>query len=92
MNAQTLVFTLSPAVDMPEAEATLALAHMTAESLHGSARLQLEAQVSIDRGRRQLAVHPAGRAGQDLVLILTGFLKREFGASAIQTHWRGGRV
>lgn len=77
------VFVLPDGADFLEACATLRLAQMAVESIHGPCRLSLQASVTIDRHARRIDVHPHGPAGEDLALILSGFLRREFGDQAV---------
>lgn len=84
MNRSTLKFLFNPSVPMPEVEATLRLAVLAVESLHGTDRVQLETNASINRGDRCCLVDATTEVGRTLAAIFSGYVRREFGGEAVQ--------
>jgi hypothetical protein len=72
-------YTFSPGVAGDDVEATLLLAVLAAESLHGEADVRLDAAHAFDAARRVCALDASTAVGRDLCRLFTGFLRREFG-------------
>lgn len=83
MTSRNTTFTFSAAVDLSEVEATLRLAILAVESLHGSVRVQLELDVHIDRAGRCVAVCTDTEVGRCLAVIFGGYVRREFGEDIV---------
>jgi hypothetical protein len=77
-------YTFGPDVPHAEVEATMALAVVAAEGLHGEARLRLEVAHTIESLPATAVVEVRGRAGQDLNRLFIGFLTREFGPDGVR--------
>lgn len=69
-------------ISVEEAENTLLLATLGAESLHGPAQVQLDAGHYFDTERRTCVIDAGTRVGQDLNRLFVGFLRGEFGEGA----------
>lgn len=75
-------FSFNDSISMSEVEATLRLALLAVQSLHGEDRLRLEAHVSLDHGQRLCFVDTTAEVGRTLALIFAGYVRREFGEAA----------
>jgi hypothetical protein len=83
---------------MHEAEGTLKLAVMAAESLFGPARVELEAVFRVDAEGRAIVVERSTEVGATLAVLAWGYLKKEFGGDVrvrrdvppLQTSPEGG--
>lgn len=75
-----------PAVPPEEIEASLVLALLAAESLHGEAQVRLDAAHAFDAGRRACAIDAGTAVGRDLNRLFVGFLRREFGEEAFRVE------
>ena len=69
-------------LDPEHAEASLLLAVMATESLHGEAQTRLDAGHFLDPIKRACVIDAGTPVGRDLNRLFTGFLSREFGADA----------
>lgn len=86
MPIQQVRFVFGPNVSMQEAEGTLRLAQIAAESLFGSDRVELEAPCASDRSARTIIIQAGTEAGRTLALIFLGYVRREFGADAVRVE------
>jgi len=75
-------FDFNKSIPMSEVEATLRLALLAVQSLHGEDRLRLEAHVSMNHSRRMCFVDTTTEVGRTLALIFAGYIRREFGDAA----------
>lgn len=69
-------------VSLDDVEATLFLALVSAESLHGEAQVRLDAAHFLDRERGVCVVDASTSVGRDLNRLFVGFVRREFGVDA----------
>ncbi len=83
MDRSTVKFAFNDSVSMPEVEATLRLALLAVESLHGEDRLRLETRTKVDRARHACLVDTTTEVGRTLAAIFGGYVRREFGEEAI---------
>jgi hypothetical protein len=79
-------YTFSPTVDIADVEATVTLAILATESLHGESRVQLETQHSFDAGSRTCVIDASTEVGRDLNQLFLGFMNREFGGNSFQVE------
>lgn len=84
MSSPTITFSFAPDVLLPEAEATLRLAVLAVESLHGTERVQLELRVRVERGERCIVVDTGTEVGRSLSAIFSGYARREFGDESVR--------
>ena len=75
-------YTFSREVDMRDIEAAFVLAVLAAESLHGEARVRLEARHAMDVVRRTCVIDDGHPVGRDLNRLFVKFVGREFGEDA----------
>jgi hypothetical protein len=71
-------------IDIAEVEATLVLAMIAAEGLHGAAKVRLEASHRFDAQQRTCVIESTAPVGMDINRIFVGFLRREFGEESFK--------
>jgi len=69
-------------VPVEEIEASLLLAVLATESLHGEAQVRLDAAHYLDVDERACVIDAGTPVGRDLNRLFVGFLRREFGEDA----------
>lgn len=69
-------------IPLEEVEASLLLAVLATESLHGEAQTRLDAAHYLDPLKRACVIDAGTLVGRDLNRLFTGFLAREFGADS----------
>ena len=84
MTDRIFKFKLADHVNFTEAEATLGLARIAAESLHGRDRLIFEHKVTVDRAANEIFIATSGIAGYEMAVIFSGFMWREFGRENVR--------
>jgi len=77
-------YNFDSSVDIAEVEASLLLALLAAESLHGESQVRLEASHALDAEGRTCVIDASGRVGRDLNRLFVGFVRREFGEDAFR--------
>lgn len=73
-------------VPIEDVEASLLLAVLATESLHGEAQTRLDAAHYFDLPKRACVIDAGTLVGRDLNRLFTGFLNREFGADAFDVE------
>lgn len=89
MDCATVTFVFKDSVPMPEVEATLRLAILAVESLHGEDRVRLDAKFNIDRAAHTCVIEAACEVGRALALIFARYVRREFGEEAVRMQRAG---
>lgn len=84
MSDSAITFLFSVPVSMPEVEATLHLARLAVESLHGEDRVAQETMASVDRASRTCVIDATREVGRTLALVFGGYVRREFGDDAVR--------
>jgi len=79
MRSDIYRYVFNDSVPIEEAEATLHLAILAAESLFGESRVRMDAAYSIDENARVCVIDAANEVGRSICHIFTGYLIREFG-------------
>lgn len=79
-----IVYRYTFADDVPgrDVEETLALAVLAAETLHGAARVRLDASYHLDPAHSVCVIDATTDTGQAVARLFTGLLTREFGERA----------
>jgi hypothetical protein len=74
--------------DVPaeEVEASLLLALLAAESLHGESQVRLDAAHAFDPDRHACVIDAGTAVGRDVNRLFVGFLRREFGPDAFRVE------
>jgi hypothetical protein len=83
MEKSVVTFSFEAAVPMEDVRATLRLALLAAECLHGEDRVRLEAHVSIDPAQHTCSIETGFEVGRTLAILFGGYIRREFGDSAV---------
>ena len=73
-------------IEMAEVDASLLLAVLATEDLHGSAQARLEVSYYLDDEQRSCVINADTEAAKTLNRIFVGFLQREFGADAFSVR------
>ena len=84
MNQNIYRYEFSFDISLQKVEESLALSVLTAESLHGSPQVRLDASFCVDREKRACIVDAGTEVGCDIARIFTGYLTREFGEGAFK--------
>jgi len=79
MRSDIYRYVFNDSVPIEEAEATLHLAILAAESLFGESRVRMDEAYSIDEGARVCVIDATSEVGRSICRIFTGYLIREFG-------------
>ena len=79
MTRELYRYTFDPSLSLRDVEASLFLAALAAESLHGRSQVRLDASFILSRKKRSCVVDATTEVGRSITRIFTGFLAREFG-------------
>lgn len=79
-------YTFSAEVPTEEVEATLVLAVMATDSLHGEAQTRLDAAHYLDPAMRACVIDAGTPVGRDLNRLFIGFVSREFGPDSFDVE------
>ncbi len=82
MTREIYRYAFSPQVPFVEAMATLELALIAVESLHGEARARMDARFAGCPLTRVLVVDSSTHVGQALNQVFVGYARREFGEAS----------
>jgi len=86
MSAEVYRYTFASSVPFEEVEASLVLAIMATESLHGQSQVRLDAAHAIDTEKLSCAIDASTPVGRDLNRLLIGFISREFGPDSFDVE------
>ena len=86
MTTEIYRYQFTPEVCMEEIEASLVLAILATESLHGEAQVRLDVSHFFDSTKRACVIDAGTHIGRDLNRLFTGFIGREFGDDAFQVE------
>jgi len=79
-------YSFAPSVQFEEVEASLVLAVLAVESLHGESQVRLDAGHALDADKRQIVIDATTQVGCDLNRMFVGFISREFGADVFEVE------
>lgn len=82
MTKELYRYGFQPHVPLEEVEASLLLALLATESLHGEAQVRLDASHYLEPDRRACVIDAGTPVGRDVNRLFVGFLRREFGEDA----------
>lgn len=82
MTADVYRYRFAPDTPADEVEATLALAVVSVECLHGAAQVRLDGSHAFDAEGLACVVDAGTAVGRDLNRLFAGFAAREFGPDA----------
>ena len=86
MSLEIFRYTFASSIPSEEIEATLLLAILATESLHGAAQVRLDAAHAFDAERQICTIDARSQVGRDLNRLFVGFVSREFGDSAFEVR------
>jgi hypothetical protein len=86
MSARIYRYEFEPVIVPEEIEASLLLAIVGTESLHGETATQLGARHFFDADKRVCIVDAETPVGSDFNSLFAGFLRREFGNSSFRVR------
>lgn len=73
-------------VSFADVLATLDLALLAVEALHGESRSRLDARFTDDSGQRAVVIDASTSVGQALNQVFVGYVTREFGEGAFKVE------
>src|SRR4051812_48079136 len=76
--------------EIAEIEASLLLALVSCESLHGEVQVRLDAAHLLDERKRVCVIDAATPVGRTLNKLFTGYLRREFGENSFTVERLNG--
>lgn len=86
MTSDVFRYRLADHVPPEEAEATLVLAVLAVEALHGEAQTRLDAGHAFDAKLRTVVIDATTAVGRDFNRLFLGFLSREFGPGSFRVE------
>ncbi len=86
MTTEVYRYVFKPNVPLEDVEASLLLAVMSAESLHGEAQVRLDAAHYLDPAKRACVIDAGTPVGRDINRLFIGFIRREFGEDAFSVE------
>ena len=86
MPSDVFRYRLADAVPAADAEATLVLAILAVEALHGEAQARLDAGHVFDAKLRTVVIDASTAVGRDFNRLFLGFLSREFGPGSFRVE------
>ena len=86
MSNEVYKYVFDPSVDIADVEASLLLALLAAEALHGEAQVRLDAAHFLEPAKRACVIDAGTPVGRDFNRLFIGFVRREFGADAFQVE------
>jgi hypothetical protein len=86
MESQVYLYTFDESLDIAEVEATVNLAVLATESLHGESRVRLETRHRFNASARSCVIDATGEVGVDLNRLFLGFISREFGSDSFSVQ------
>lgn len=82
MTREIYRYVFTPRAPFPEVLATLELALIAVESLHGEARARMDARFAGRPLTRTLVIDASTHVGQALNQVFVGYVRREFGEAS----------
>lgn len=86
MGRDVYKYVFESSIDVTDVEASLLLALLAAESLHGEAQVRLDAAHFLDPAKRACIIDAGTPVGRDVNRLFVGFVTREFGEDAFQVE------
>jgi len=84
MTNKNYKFNFEQSVKATELEATLLIALLAVESLHGLTAVRMECRFNMDKTNRTCQIDVSTQPGKDLASIFTGFAIKEYGERAVK--------
>ena len=86
MNDRAIKYSFADDVDMADVTATLRLARVAVEALHGEDRIRFETRTHIDHDRHMCLIDTQTESGRTLAIVFGGYVRREFGDDAVDVR------
>ncbi len=86
MSRQLYRYEFNPDAPIEEVEASLVLAVLATESLHGESQTRLDASHCFDSTRRACVIDAGTPVGRDFNRLFIGFVRREFGEDVFRVE------
>ncbi len=86
MTKQLYRYSFQPIVPQEDIEASLLLAVLATESLHGEAQVRLDAAHYFDPDGSACVIDAGTPVGRDFNRLFVGFVRREFGEDAFRVE------
>ncbi|MEO2026661.1 MAG: hypothetical protein ABGZ23_12350 [Fuerstiella sp.] len=86
MTKELYRYEFQPDVPLEEVEASLLLAVLATESLHGESQVRLDASHYLDPDRRACVIDAGTPVGRDVNRLFVGFMRREYGEDAFRVE------
>ena len=86
MTKEPYRYTFSEGLPIEDVEASLLMALLSVESLHGESQARLEAAHAFDAEKRCCVIDAGTDVGRDLNRLFVGYLRREFGEDAFKVQ------
>ncbi|MCX7425063.1 MAG: hypothetical protein NTW96_05470 [Planctomycetia bacterium] len=86
MTKELYRYKFDASVSLEDVEASLMLAILATESLHGEAQVRLDAAHFFDPDRRACVIDAGTAVGLDINRLFLGFVSREFGQDAFRVE------
>jgi len=80
MTSEIYRYTFAEGVDLDAVEASLVMAFLGAEALHGESQVRMDGSYAFNRELRSCVIDAATEVGRDINRLFTGYLRREFEA------------
>ena len=92
MTSEAYRYTFNPEVPPEDIQATLLLAVLGAEGLHGEAQVHLDEAHCFDPDCHSCVVDASTAVGRDLNRLFVGFLRREFNPDTFRVERLGTKI
>lgn len=86
MNREVYRYVFVESVLLEDVEATLDLALLGAQSLHGESRVRLDARYVFDADKRAFVIDASTAVGESLNQLFVGYVRQEFGEDAFRVE------
>jgi len=86
MNRDIYRYVFVELVALNDVQATLDLALLGAQCLHGESRVRLDARYAFDSDKSAFVIDASTPVGQSLNQLFVGFVRREFGEDAFRVE------
>lgn len=86
MNRQVYRYVFTDETPLEDVEASLLLAVLATESLHGESQTRLDAAHVFDADKRACVIDASTAVGRDLNRLFVGYVGREFGPDAFSVE------
>ncbi len=86
MSTELYRYVFTDDVPLEDIEASLMLAVLATESLHGEAQTRLDVAYLLDPAKRACVIDAGAPVGRDINRLFVGFVSREFGQDAFRVE------